>query len=74
MPGWLAGWLADVASFRKFLGTSSGARPRARASGRTCPHSDNHAKLGNWEIGKVGKWEIENTLEIWKIEKGTKRS
>ena len=37
MAGWLAGWLADVASFRKCLGTSSGARPHARASRYTCP-------------------------------------
>ena len=32
--------------------TSSGARPQARASGGTCPHSDNHAK---GEVGPAHK-------------------
>ena len=25
--------------------------------------------LDNWEIAKLGNWEIENTLENWKTEK-----
>ena len=75
MAGWLGGWLADVASFRKCLGTSSGARPRARASGGTCPHSDNHAKDGwngaDGSDGLDGSDGVENwtigKLSNWKI-------
>ena len=52
----MAGWLADVASFRKCLETSSGARPQARASGGTCPHNDQHAKGEKGQILAVCVW------------------
>ena len=41
--------------------TSSGARPRARASGGTCPHSDNHAKGEKGQILLVCVCEGDHT-------------
>ena len=57
MAGWLAGWLADVASFRKCLGTSYGARAQ-RAPLKLVPTvaSINNESFSNYLHSNCGRY------------------